>query len=316
MDSKPLVSVITIFFNAERFIEEAIESVFAQTYENWELLLVDDGSTDISTETAMRYSKKYPEKVRYLEHECHQNRGMSASRNLGLYHAKGDYIALLDSDDVWFSHKLEQQVTILSCHPEAAMVYGNRQYWYSWTGNVEDVQRDSTSKSGIEPNTLVKPPLLLTLTYGMGTTTHPGSDSMFRREMAIRLGGFEETFRGMFEDQIFLVKVFINETVYISDQCWTKYRQHSGSCCSRTSASGRVLPSWLSFMNWVESYLSKQGLEATLEGTPLWKSFQSHVWPHRHPIRFQLLRFSQLLARHALPIPIRGWLRTRLPLPR
>src|SRR5439155_25821453 len=56
--------------------------------------------------------RKYPAKVRYLDHSGHKNRGMSASRNLGLYHAKGDYIALLDSDDVWLSHKLEQQVTI------------------------------------------------------------------------------------------------------------------------------------------------------------------------------------------------------------
>ena len=84
MSNKPLVSVIVIFFNAEKFIQEAIESVFAQTYDAWELLLVDDGSTDESLAIAQRCAKQYSGKVRHLEHAGQQNRGMSASRNLGI----------------------------------------------------------------------------------------------------------------------------------------------------------------------------------------------------------------------------------------
>src|SRR5215207_5031419 len=109
MSTKPLVSVIVVFLNAEKFIEEALESVLAQTYDNWELLLVDDGSTDSSTEIALRYANRYSGRVRYVEHPWHQNRGASASRNLGIRHAKGEYIAFLDADDVWLAHKLEQQ---------------------------------------------------------------------------------------------------------------------------------------------------------------------------------------------------------------
>ena len=142
MNSKPLVSSIVIFLNAEKFIEEAIESIFAQTYNNWELLLVDDGSTDDSTQIALRYAERYPTRVRYLEHPGHQNCGMGASRNLGVRHAKGEYIALLDSDDVWLPHKLQQQVAILDSHTEAGMVYGLSQYWHSWTGKPEDAHRD------------------------------------------------------------------------------------------------------------------------------------------------------------------------------
>ena len=67
MSDKPLVSIIIIFLNAERFIDEAIESVFGQTYKNWELSLVDDGSTDNSTEITLRFAKQCPERVRYLE---------------------------------------------------------------------------------------------------------------------------------------------------------------------------------------------------------------------------------------------------------
>ena len=78
-----MISVIIIFLNAERFIEEAIESVFDQNYGDWELLLVDDGSSDASSAIARRYTEQHPEKVYYFEHAGHENRGMSASRNLG-----------------------------------------------------------------------------------------------------------------------------------------------------------------------------------------------------------------------------------------
>ena len=90
MKAQPLVSVVIIFLNPGEFLSEAIESVFAQTYGNWELLLVDDGSTDSSTDVALQYAARYPERTRYLEHKGHQNRGMSASRNLGIRNARGN----------------------------------------------------------------------------------------------------------------------------------------------------------------------------------------------------------------------------------
>ena len=89
MGSAPLVSAVIIFRNAERFLREAIESVFAQTYRHWELLLVDDGSTDASTKIALEYARENPDRVRYLAHHDHQNLGKSASRNVGLRHAAG-----------------------------------------------------------------------------------------------------------------------------------------------------------------------------------------------------------------------------------
>ncbi|MCZ6672445.1 MAG: glycosyltransferase family A protein, partial [Verrucomicrobia bacterium] len=138
MNAKPLVSVIIIFLNEERFFKEAIESVLAQTYDNWELLLVDDGSTDDSSFIARHYASQRPDQIHYLEHEGHANLGMSASRNLGVRHATGQYISYVDGDDVWIANKLERQVAILDSHPEAVMVYGPVQLWYSWTGQPQD----------------------------------------------------------------------------------------------------------------------------------------------------------------------------------
>ena len=164
-----------IFLNAESFIQEAIQSIFVQTHEKWELLLVDDGSTDHSTEMARQFAERHPDKVRYFEHEGHQNLGMSASRNLGIANARGSYIAFLDADDVWLPNKLEYQVAALEVHPEAGMVYGPTQYWHSWTNKREDRERDFEGDIGVPADTLIEPPGLLKLSLRDGGATMPES---------------------------------------------------------------------------------------------------------------------------------------------
>lgn len=294
MSSKPLVSVVIIFLNAKKFIQEAIDSVFAQTYVNWELLLVDDGSTDGSTEIALRYADQYPGKVLYLEHDSHQNRGMSATRNLGIRNAKGEYIALLDSDDVWLPYKLEQQVAIMDLQPEAAIIYGPSQKWYSWTGNSEDIQRDSVYELGVQPNTLLKPPTLLTLCLRGKAITPCPSNILFRRQMVEHVGGFEESFRGMYqmyEDQAFLAKVHLKEPVFVASECWDRYRKHPDSCVSVVSQAGQAHSVRLFFLNWLEKYLSEQGVK----DTEVWQALQQALWPYRHPILHRLSRRVQHL---------------------
>jgi glycosyltransferase involved in cell wall biosynthesis len=152
MNNKPRVSVVIPFWNAERFLAEAVESVFAQTFKAWELLLVDDGSNDTGSLIARRYSLGRPDSVKYLEHQDHRNRGQVVSRNLGMECAGGDCIALLDSDDVWLPHKLEQQVAVLDSQPTAALVYGASLYWHSWAGGSSNLQNDFVQGSRIPAN--------------------------------------------------------------------------------------------------------------------------------------------------------------------
>ncbi|MFQ5936745.1 MAG: glycosyltransferase family 2 protein, partial [Acidiferrobacterales bacterium] len=231
MDSGPLVSAIIIFFNAEKYLEEAIESVFAQTYSNWELLLCDDGSTDGSTEIARRYEECYPNKVRYLEHEGHQNRGMSATRNLGIKHSKGEYIAWLDADDVWLQQKLQRQVEIISEHPEAAMVYGPYENWYSWTGRNEDYDRDFIEDLGVPHDMLLEPPQLL-ICFLQDDTYIPAIGVLVRRTLLEKVGGFEESLGGEYEDPIVHAKICLRWPVFASGECWYRYRQHEESYCA------------------------------------------------------------------------------------
>ena len=287
MNRKSLVSVIVIFWNAEKFIEEAIESVFTQTYENWELLLVDDGSSDSSTELALRHVTERPGHVRYLEHDGHLNRGMSAARNLGISNAKGEYIALLDADDVWLPHKLEQQVAILDSQPEVAMVYGPTQWWYSWSGQPEDSRRDSydfVKEFGFPLNTAIKPPTLLPLLLRVGAAAPCLCSILVRREAVEEIGGFEEEFAGLYEDQAFYAKLYLRKPVFVASQCWARYRQHPDSCCAIVAKTRNDASLRLFFLNWLQGYLSEQ----KVEDTEIWKALQRALWPYRHPALYRL----------------------------
>lgn len=107
---KSLVSIITPSYNSEKFIKETIESVLNQTYTNWELLIVDDCSTDDSPKIIKEYLK-IDSRIKYLKNE--KNKGPAIARNLGLDRAEGKYIAFLDSDDFWNKYKLELQVMFM-----------------------------------------------------------------------------------------------------------------------------------------------------------------------------------------------------------
>jgi glycosyltransferase involved in cell wall biosynthesis len=290
MQSNPRVSVVIIFLNEERFLQDAIESVFAQGYKDWELLLVDDGSTDASTALALRYAEQAPARVRYLEHAGHQNRGMSASRNLGIRHAHGKYIAILDADDVWFPHALEDQVAILESHPQAALVYGRVQRWYSWSGKVDDLQRDSIRELGVAADTLVRPPtqlILLLRDQGMP------SGVLARREVVQRVGGFEEAFRGLYEDNAFLAKICLGQSVFASSKCWYRYRKHSAASCAVAVDTGQYLSARLTFLSWVEQYLTREGVE----DAAIWRALRQELRPYRHPLWHQVLARTRQLAR-------------------
>ena len=115
-NSKDLVSVITPAFNSGRFIAETINSVLSQTYQNWELIIVDDGSTDETVRIVKSFQEK-DNRIKLFENES--NKGSAFSRNLALRNAKGKWIAFLDSDDIWHPEKLEKQIKFMTennCH--------------------------------------------------------------------------------------------------------------------------------------------------------------------------------------------------------
>lgn len=108
---QPLISIITPCYNAAPFIAQTIESVLAQTYPYWEMLIVDDCSKDRSAEIIQTYVDR-DQRIKYFKTD-HPSGSPSLPRNIGLEQAQGEYIAFLDSDDVWFPMKLEEQVNYM-----------------------------------------------------------------------------------------------------------------------------------------------------------------------------------------------------------
>jgi glycosyltransferase involved in cell wall biosynthesis len=123
----PLVSVIIPAYKCENFISSAIESVLSQTYENIELIVVDDGSPDNTASV----TKQYLNRIHYIHQE---NGGVSKARNTGIRISKGEYVAFLDADDKWENNKLELQMKLFMDHPDVKFVFCS--FWNTKNGNV------------------------------------------------------------------------------------------------------------------------------------------------------------------------------------
>lgn len=106
----PKISVIICSYNGEEYISEAIESVLSQTYQDFELLIVDDGSTDRTKKIVISYVDQFPDKVRYVYKE---HTGLPSTRNKGIVESRGDYIAYLDHDDLFLPEKLQKQINVI-----------------------------------------------------------------------------------------------------------------------------------------------------------------------------------------------------------
>lgn len=255
-----LVSIVIPFLNAERFLSEAVASVLTQTYECWELLLVNDGSTDRSATIAARYAKERPSQVRCLQHPDLGRHGISTSRNLGISNARGEFIASLDSDDAWYPNKLERQVALLRAEPEAAMVFGSSLTWRSWTGRAEDLMADEFAPvlTDDEPHRFVDMPMLSV--RQIWHTSAP-SGILVRREAAAAVGNFESGFDNLYEDQAFYFKLGLKAKVVASNECWYKYRQHPDSECAIGARTGAQAVAKIKFLRWAAEYLAASGIE-------------------------------------------------------
>lgn len=175
-----MVSAIIITYNRAAFLKEAIDSVLAQTYfqknpGDWELLVIDDGSTDDTRELVESYCQR-SENIRYHYTE---NRGVSPARNLGLNLAQGEFIAFLDSDDLWLKEKIQVQLSYLKAFPEA-MFCLTEEIWIRHGRRVNQARKHQKYSGWVLDKVL--PLCLLSL-----------SSAMFRRRMFDEIGQFDES---------------------------------------------------------------------------------------------------------------------------
>jgi hypothetical protein len=124
------------------------------------------------------------------------------------------------------------------------------------------VRRDTIRDLGVRGDELIAPPRLLTLFLEGRAVTPCPSDIVVRRSVIEGVGGFEESFRGLYEDQVFCAKVCLQVPVFVSTECWDRYRQHAESCTSMATNTRRREVARLMYLNWLEGFLAKTGVEA------------------------------------------------------
>lgn len=173
-----LVSILMPVYNGSAFLDRSIGSVLKQSYANWEIIIVDDHSSDNSSEVVKKYLND--KRIILKQNDC--NKGIAASRNLALKQAKGDFIAILDQDDEWLPQKLEKQMCLFnSLDSTFGLVYCNTKVQFE-NGHVQPFKKDIAPRQSIEENFKK-----LYLTNYISSLT-----VVFRKECIQKVGYFNE----------------------------------------------------------------------------------------------------------------------------
>jgi len=202
-----LVSVIIPTYNGRDTIERAIKGVMMQTYRNFELIIVDDGSTDSTNSILQKYAC-----VSKLQKQKHA--GPAAARNLGLRIARGKYVAFLDDDDTWIPEKLELQVEILEKHQSVGLTFGNLEVVDKWGKSQGFMIYSHECHVPSWQDLLVR---LFRL---------PPSSTLIRKDLIDRIGGFDTDFKGPgYEDRDFNLRLREVTDFHFLDACLGLYCQ-------------------------------------------------------------------------------------------
>jgi glycosyltransferase involved in cell wall biosynthesis len=197
------ISVVIPAYNSDRFIGEAIASVFAQTHPALEIIVVDDGSTDGTASVVQRISGPVP--ISYLKQP---NQGPAAARNFGVSVARGDWIAFLDSDDVWYPYKLSEQLAAIETSPTISFCYSSMDFM------------DAAGRPLPVPGAAGRPTPLF-----QGHPAAVPSTVLLRKDIFIDSGGFNASLRCAEDWELFSRIVTTSYTHFIP-RSLVKYRRH------------------------------------------------------------------------------------------
>lgn len=259
-----LVSVIIPCYNGARFLPEAIESVLGQTYLQFEIIVVDDGSTDNSGEIAVRYPS-----VRYIRQE---NQGVAAARNRGLRESKGSYLVFLDQDDRMTPNALETGVSCLNAHPDCALVFGfckrieadGSPWLHSSQKPVETHHRQ-----GVETD------YYRALLRGSDIDICPPSTVMFRHVMFESLSGFNASLAPADDYDVYL-RIARAFPIYCHEKVIVEYRMHGAN---QSGSTVRMLRATLQALGAQRDYIkgNKEYEEAYKTGKRYWRNYWGNI---------------------------------------
>ena len=210
----PQVDVIIPAYNAARYLPTALESVVAQTFEDWRILLVDDGSTDDTGEVVAPFIERLGDKLKYIRQA---NGGVSAARNCAIRHSSAQFLALLDADDLWLPYRLSESLKCFENAPQVGLAYGNIARIDQAGEVIETFKgRQRHGEGRVAPYIFMRKIQL------------PTSTITFRRACVDAVGGFDESLRVTEDRDLWLRIAFLYE-VAACPAVTVHYRTSPGS---------------------------------------------------------------------------------------
>ncbi len=289
------ISVVIQFLNSLRYLPEAVASVRSQSFTDWELVLVDGGSTDGSTELARQYERESGGQIRVLVHPGPGTLGIYSSRVWGAREAKAPLLALLDSDDIWHPRFLERQYSMYRAllGERDGMLYCPMYYW--WQDSREALRGFVQTAP---PSGLHEAPGWLFHAFKQGLIRTPGNSGiMVARKIVVEAGALIGTANeGSTEDQFLFAFVGLHYPVAYNPEPLVWYRQWPGSTCAlQTEKGGHAFEAhhrW--FIDYVTREYHGPGKEALLREARGWLREVTHP---PGPVRRRLRRWRAGLAR-------------------
>jgi len=222
------VSVIVPLYNSETFLGEALDSIFQQSFQDFEIVAVDDGSTDGSRGIVEQYQDRYPGRITYVYQD---NKGIAGARNTGIRTSAGEYLALLDADDRWYPARLAEGVAVLDGNPQVGLVHARRDRIVDGQTVPEPVRHAARYQSGrIFENLVLRRASIGALTV------------LFRRTCCDAVGFFDEDRKLMgVDDREFWQRLALQYQVFFIDKVLASWRCHEGNYSKKLNsmASGR-----------------------------------------------------------------------------
>jgi len=252
----PKVDVIIPAYNAAKYLPAAIESVVAQTFEDWRIVLVDDGSTDDTAAVVAPFIEQLGPKLEYIKQV---NRGLPATRNTAIANSSAEFLALLDADDVWLPGRLSESLKYFEGHPEVGLTYGYNDR-IDPEGNVIDTF-DRPQKNGvgrIAPYIYMRKVDLCCPTI------------TFRRKCVDEVGPFDESLRAT-EDRDLWIRIALRYEVALVPKLIAHYRMSPNSM---STDSGRMLRAQLQF---IEKYYGAPGCGMVARQIALGQVYKQHA---------------------------------------
>jgi glycosyltransferase involved in cell wall biosynthesis len=278
VDCTPLVSLIVPCYNYGRFLRDALESVLRQTYACWECIIIDDGSRDDTKEIAGQFTAS-DNRFKYI---YQQNAGLSEARNTGLKAAKGDYIQLLDADDMLEPQKLELQVSFLEEHPEYDLIYSDAALFTDGEATAQEPFQFSVQRVTGQGNAL------------LSAIVHdnfflPGCP-LFRKSLSAETGTFDRSLKALEDWHYWFRAALLGKAFYYDQRPGTRLLSRSHGL----NMSAERLRMWIArtkarrmVMEVTDEYLRKGRLQLSGEEQEKLRALHIHLL-HRDEARYHM----------------------------